>query len=966
MQKMVKHLTAELVPAGPLYIRRPPHHPKRASTVLTRQSRENRWTRCAVKYITPVWENTMTENISIIRRKIRAILDDKRGPVIELSRISDGDINLETVLQAAVAERKAEKDLVRKSMLTNLITRIYLDTNQYVKAEKEALEIAEEKEIPNALRAYACYVIAVVYIRKEDYDRTEAFCKKALALIEEHDSSVLPYILNVVGKVYLCKEKYETALEYYQAFRNASEKIGNQNQLVTALHNISVALHLLGREDEFLEYSAQARNIALKTGEKLGLAYILNLSGESCLYMGKLKRALAEGQEALEIFKAMSVKWMFADCHIEIARIRLEMGQTDTAAEHAAKALAYAEELEQKKYLPRVHEVMGLVLSAQDNPLAETHFLKSIELYQKLKPDGNAEGIEFAMLGYGKQLLARNNPEGGAYIAKAAEILKKKPPMGRVRKAREELKRIEESFPDKMRPSLEEQVRKIEKDRDNISKVLEITKTINSESEAGAVFEHIIDAAIGTSNAERGFILLLEGKKWNFAAQKNFFGDITSEPDYPVMREIIMNAISTGTDFTAGNIRDPKSLGASISKSPSTLKGILVFPLAIRRKVIGAVYLDSRFAVLDLPLEATDFLHILMEHLALIVEKTRLYEDVRKLSEELGEKLEQTQFDLEEKHKELDLRYSYKNIIGKSPGMQELFRLLDKVIETDLPVYIHGKSGTGKELVAKAIHYNGPRSKKHFVALNCAAVPDTLLESELFGYEKGAFTGADAQMKGLFEIADKGTFLFDEIGNMSKTMQQKLLRVLQEKEIRRIGGKEPVKIDVRIISASNRNPRQLIETGKLREDLFYRLNVLTIELPPIRERKEDIPFLVRHFWEKATGSPPRDSSEDMREFLRALMDYDWPGNVRELENEIFRLATVGDGTLNPRYLSKHILKDSADGPVPDGNMRIHTRNTEKSLIKSALQKTKGNKSTAAKILGITRSTLRYKIKKYWI
>jgi two-component system response regulator PilR (NtrC family) len=389
----------------------------------------------------------------------------------------------------------------------------------------------------------------------------------------------------------------------------------------------------------------------------------------------------------------------------------------------------------------------------------------------------------------------------------------------------------------------------------------------------------------------------------------------------------------------------------------------------VKDKVIGVVYLDSRYAPVDLLRHEVNFMNILMEQAALIVDKARLYEKVRALSEKRGEKLEQTRFDLEQKQQELELRFSYKNIIGKSPKMQNLFQLLDKLVVTELPVYIYGESGTGKELIAKAIHYNGPRKKKHFVALNCATIPETLLESELFGYEKGAFTGADTPKKGLFEIASGGTFFLDEIGNMSEAMQEKLLRVLQEKEIRRIGGKRPIRINTRIISASNRNPQELIEAGKLREDLFYRLNVLAVELPGLRERKEDIPLLVEHFWEKATKAPLWSVKEEKRAFLKVLMvlmNYDWPGNVRELENEVYRLALLGDSRLNVNCLSAPILKDSAQKQIPQHVTTLSLKEMEKTLIKAALQEAKGNKARAARILGIPRTSLIDKIVKYGI
>ena len=248
----------------------------------------------------------------------------------------------------------------------------------------------------------------------------------------------------------------------------------------------------------------------------------------------------------------------------------------------------------------------------------------------------------------------------------------------------------------------------------------------------------------------------------------------------------------------------------------------------------------------------------------------------------------------------LETRYDYSNIVGRAPAMRELFRLLDRVTATAVPVLLTGESGTGKELVAKAIHYNGPRSDRNFVSENCAAIPETLLESALFGHVRGAFTGADREKKGLFELAHTGTLFLDEIGEMTLGMQSKLLRVLQEGELRRVGGQKLVKVDVRIIAATNKDLRRMVSDGTFREDLYYRLAVLHVNVPPLRERREDVPLLVEHFM----GRYAEGRSIDVdRRAMTALMNYPWPGNVRELENEVMRACVLAEEVLTVHELS---------------------------------------------------------------
>ncbi|MBW2038693.1 MAG: sigma-54-dependent Fis family transcriptional regulator [Deltaproteobacteria bacterium] len=322
---------------------------------------------------------------------------------------------------------------------------------------------------------------------------------------------------------------------------------------------------------------------------------------------------------------------------------------------------------------------------------------------------------------------------------------------------------------------------------------------------------------------------------------------------------------------------------------------------------------------------------------------------------------------------EVEERYKFWNLIGKSPKMQRVYELVEKVSQTKANVLITGESGTGKELVAKAVHYNSPRKNRHFVTLNCGAIPENLLESELFGHMKGAFTGAIANKRGLLEMAEGGTLFMDEVGEVPLPLQVKLLRVIQEREFKRVGGTEDIKVDVRIISASNQDLEQEVVKGGFREDLFYRLNVIQIKIPPLRERKEDIPLLVNHFIRKYSLDTEKKIEEVSPEALGLLLSYNFPGNVRELENIIERSITLETSPMiterhirsyiNERMISKNI-PPSLEIPEEGIDLNKVVEDLEKAFILKALEKTDGVKKKAAELLGMNFRAMRYKSAKY--
>ncbi|MFH1479778.1 MAG: sigma-54 dependent transcriptional regulator [Pseudomonadota bacterium] len=315
-------------------------------------------------------------------------------------------------------------------------------------------------------------------------------------------------------------------------------------------------------------------------------------------------------------------------------------------------------------------------------------------------------------------------------------------------------------------------------------------------------------------------------------------------------------------------------------------------------------------------------------------------------------------------------RYRFGNIIGKSKPMQEIYEMIGKVAQSKASVLITGTSGTGKELIAKAIHYNSPRKNRPFISVNCGALTETLLESELFGHEKGAFTGAIAMKKGRFELADGGTLFLDEVGEMPPPLQVKLLRVLQEMEFERVGGTRTIKVDVRVLSASNRNIKEDVSRDLFREDLFYRLNVIHIEVPPLRERSEDIRLLVNHFIDKYRQDEGEAKISLSPETWKAFYNYSWPGNIRELENVIERAVVLNKGgvigvaDLPPEFSGKQEELDIEGFLPPDAPLQKTLELIEEKLLKRALKRCDNVQSHAAQILGITRSLIQHKMRKY--
>ncbi len=392
-------------------------------------------------------------------------------------------------------------------------------------------------------------------------------------------------------------------------------------------------------------------------------------------------------------------------------------------------------------------------------------------------------------------------------------------------------------------------------------------------------------------------------------------------------------------------------------------QSMICVPLKSRNDIIGVLYALNKHSGHFTPKDSL-LMEILSGTIAIAVENAKLYGDIKAHADNLEKENLRLMSEVRD-------RFNLQGIIGSSPAMKKVFGLLDKVVATMTTVYIQGETGTGKELFAKAIHYNSPLKDKPFVAENCGALSENLLESELFGHVKGAFTGAVADKKGLFEMAEGGTVFLDEIADMPHTMQTKLLRVIQEGQIRPVGGTRYRQVNVRVIASSNRDLLAEVKKRHFRDDLYYRLHVFPIVLPPLRKRKEDIPILVDHFIKKLSKRFKRPKPRLAPPALELLMQFDWPGNIRELENEIERALTLaGDsGKISAACLSEKIagsrITDSEAAP-DKVTLQEAVERMERHMVSQALQASNGNRSQAARLLGLTRQGLLNKINRYRI
>jgi transcriptional regulator with GAF, ATPase, and Fis domain len=440
--------------------------------------------------------------------------------------------------------------------------------------------------------------------------------------------------------------------------------------------------------------------------------------------------------------------------------------------------------------------------------------------------------------------------------------------------------------------------------------------------------------------AERGAVLLCDHPD-EFTSTAAW--DRVRGPGHPVRvsRTVVQRAVEERVGLVVSDVLGNEALRQVKTLYELKVRSLLCVPLLVADRVLGAIYLDTTSPTVQFD---EDHLHVMTAVAgiaSLAFDNVRHWEELRQENQAL--------------RAEIELEH---NMVGGSPAMRKVFDFIRRVAPTDSTVLIEGESGTGKELVARALHRNSSRADQPFVAINCAAIAETLLESELFGHEKGAFTGAASQKKGKVEVAEGGTLFLDEIGELASGLQAKLLRVLQEREFERLGGTKPIKLNIRLIAATNRSLPEAVKAGSFRNDLYYRLNVVTLNVPALRERREDISVLADHFAAKASRKCGMRAKPVSSEALGCLMHYDWPGNVRELENALERALVLGStDSILPDDLPEAILEAGSAATTATDKYHGNIKETKKQLILQALQQTKGNYIDAAKALGMHPNSL---------
>ncbi|MEW6061930.1 MAG: sigma 54-interacting transcriptional regulator [Bacteroidota bacterium] len=484
--------------------------------------------------------------------------------------------------------------------------------------------------------------------------------------------------------------------------------------------------------------------------------------------------------------------------------------------------------------------------------------------------------------------------------------------------------------------------------KDNFNALYEITRTINSILDPSELLEKVLEIAMMHLSAERGFVMLADQnaeRGYTVVAFKNFNSQQAGN-EFAASSSVVKQVLESGEPVLTFDAMSDERFESSVSIMAQKILSIICIPLRTGERITGAVYLDSSKSRKAFTEEALKFLTIFGNLSAIAIENAQRYAALQKENVRLKSEVTTPQL--------------FSNIIGSSEKWMGALEIVRRVLDVDVAVLITGESGTGKELVARAIHDNGIRKGKPFVVVNASALPENLIESELFGYVKGSFTGAHADKKGLVEVANGGTLFLDEIGELPLSLQGKILRLLQEKEYRRVGDTKNNVADIRVIAATNKDLEAEVKAGKFREDLYFRLNVIGIHLPPLRERRDDIPLLAKYFLKRAAENYKRPVESIHPDAMQLLLANQWKGNVREFQNAIERAVVLCRGT----QLTK---EDFIFGAEDSSALQKHSMTLadfERQIIEATLKEMNGNRTRTAERLGVSLRWLQYRLKEW--
>ena len=863
------------------------------------------------------------------------------------------------------------------------------EVEQAQRVLEQALSEAEAGDDVRAL-GRARHALAIVLQRVGDRRRAEQLYRAALDTADTLASTVrklnLATLLQERGSYVEARELYREALARAVALANVREQVRvgvNLANLEMQLGNLAAAIELA---EETLTLAVEARLEEAALMASLVLAEAQLEREETSAAAETLRRAGA-------LLGRVEDKTAAAEFALLAARVAAASGRSDETREHLIRvpSVGTAHHIQGRLAFWRAR--LGLLLSLDSEDRLCQVAQESVDA---VRGAGDQELLWQALT---VQAWAQERLSDPRAVATAGE-------------ARRTLDAFLSGMPEALQLSYlapvsrRDLARRVRRDK-NLSivrpvfggatayrRLLAINRRLAREHEVQPLLELIVDAATELLGAERGYLILREGEEVRVGVARNFDRRSLEDGRQRISRSIAAEVLQRGEPLLTTNAQQDERFAGIESVASLKVRSVICVPLRGTARdedpVIGALYLDHRFQERAFTEEDVEVCSSFADQAAIALDNARLLGQTREQERRLAaqnERLERFNAQLQEEaaayaeEAEAALRRlreegptlgvgrGFERIVGRSDKLREALRLVERFAETDVPVVIFGESGTGKELLARAVHDRSVRRDKPFVSINCAAIPETLIESELFGYTKGAFTGAVRDRAGLFAAAEGGTLLLDEIGDMPVSMQVKLLRVLQEKEYRPVGSTVDRRCDVRMVSASHRDLNALVAEGRFREDLLYRLRVVEVRVPALRERREDIPILVDHFCRKVAGQSAEERFS--RDAMARLLGYDWPGNVRELENEVRRAIALAEGLVRVEDLSERFESQRAQGTatladVSRGSLREILDGFERQVLLATLKRTEWNVRKAAKELGLSRAALYTRLTRYGI
>ena len=788
--------------------------------------------------------------------------------------------------------------------------------------------------------AYLCDVSgrheeAIAYMRREIEKRH---------MLEDPQKDV--FIQGREGQAALVEFRFETAKERLKAAVKTSQQLGLEYQRIEALNSLTRVYFYLG---DFNRAEAVCNEV-IGEWQKQGVVYWEAMNflylGELALERGAFSEALEYAETSVERFLQTPRKDYVYRAYAIAATATVKGGDTKVALEWAEKASEGVQQISgmYTGILPLVYCGIGVAF-AQAGRIAEAEetFEQAIECRRESKGDHWARALLMA----GEFYLVRDDMiKAQTHLEAAKQAFTEMEMSYFLEKTQVLLNQLSKSSRgDNAAPGSEI----LSVDRWRL--LYDVSRELTTERDVKVLLDRILGNLLAVYPAERVLVAIKNETPRGFAVDAVRYYNVEADDAEELSRGIIRRVIETNEPVLSMDAQIDERLNQYQSVIDYHIRSVLSVPIFhLNEGVMGALYVDHRG--IDNAFSEADqtFLQAFANLVGVALVNARMYE-------QLEEKAQYLQQEVERRHQLGDL-------FGQSDAMQTIYRLIDRAAKSDVPVLLQGETGTGKELAARAIHYNSTRKDQRFLSQNCATLSPELLQSELFGHKKGAFTGATEDHIGVFEAADGGTVFLDEIADAPPQLQRSLLRVLQEGEIRRVGETEDRAVDVRIIAATNRDLKQEVENGSFREDLYYRLHVIQIDMPPLREYLEDVPLLAKHLLIRAKEDANKPVGGLTVGAIRALTNHDWPGNVRELENEIRRAVALAeeDGAITSDLFSESIGHTVPDTPVEyQGHLQDHVQEYEKRLIRDALEKCEGNITHTARELGITRVGLHKKI-----